>query len=227
METITIIGGYGKVAQMATPLLVDAGYSVRSVIRRPEQSADIESLGAAPVVADIETTDTDSIADLLAGSQAVIWSAGAGGSGAEHTWAIDRDAAIRTMDAAETAGAKRFVMVSYFNSRLVDGLAPGIEESDGMYAYYNAKSQADEYLRTETQLDWTVLGPSVLTLEAPSRLVTVAAETEQRDLDVPSTARGNVAEVIVSVLSEQRSIHKTLNFHDGNTSLDEAAVQGI
>lgn len=226
MSTVTIIGGHGKVALRAAPLLDQAGHTVRSVIRREEQRADIEAAGATAVIADVETLDLEGLTELLTGSDAVVRTAGAGGSGEEHTWAIDRDAAIRTMDAAQRAGVRRFVMVSYFNSRLVDGAVPGIVEGDGMYAYYNAKSQADEHLRTGTQLDWTVLGPSVLTLDEPSGTITVDTSGEERDLDVPPTSRANVAAVIAAVLEEPASIGRTLSFHDGETPIVEAVTQG-
>lgn len=227
MSTITIIGGHGKVAMLAAPLLNEAGHTVRSVIRKKEQSSEIEAASATPVVADVEQLDTDAIAKLLAGSDAVVWSAGAGGGGAERTWSMDRDTAIRVMEAAQKSDARRFVMVSYFNSHLVEGEVPGVEEGDGMYAYYNAKSQADEHLRAETDLDWTVLGPSVLTLEPSTRKITVDSSGENRDLDVPSTSRENVAHVIAAALAEPATFGRTLNFHDGDTPIAEAVTQGV
>ena len=225
MSVITLIGGHGKVALRTTPLLVDAGYSVASVIRNAEQSAEIESAGATPVVADVEQLDTEALAELFAGSDAVIWAAGAGGSGPRHTWGIDRDAAIRSIDAAQQAGVARFVMVSYFNSMLEDGEVPGIEPEDDMYAYYNAKSQADEHLRN-SKLDWTIVGPSALTLEEPTGHITVDNSGANRDVEVTSTSRANVAAVIAATLEEPASIGTVLSFHDGDTPIAQAVAQG-
>lgn len=227
MSTITIIGGHGKVALLAAPLLNEAGHTVRSVIRKSEQSADIEAVGATPVVADVEQLDAAAIAELVSGSDAVIWSAGVGGGDDERTWALDRDASIRTMKAVQQAGVRRFVMVSYFNSRLIDGEFPGVDKSDAMYAYFNAKSQADEYLRTETELEWTVLGPSALTLEPASRKITVVPTGEASAGEVPETSRENVAAVIEAVLEQPETFAKTLNFHDGDTPIAEAITQGV
>lgn len=225
MSVITLIGGHGKVALRTTPLLLNAGHTVASVIRNPEQSSDIESAGATPVVADVEQLDTAALAELLAGSDTVIWTAGAGGSGPQHTWGIDRDATIRTIDAAQQAGVPRFVMVSYFNSVLEDGEVPGIEPEDDMYAYYNAKAQADEHLRS-SKLDWIIVGPSALTLDEPTGMVTVDDSGASRDVDVPSTSRGNVAAVIAAALEDQASIGTTLSFHDGDTPVVQAVTQG-
>lgn len=224
MSVITIIGGHGKVALRAAPLLIDAGHTVRSVIRKEGQAEAIRTTGAEPVIADVASMEESEIAELLRGSDAVVWSAGAGGSGAEDTWAIDRDAAIRTIDAAEKAGASRFVMVSYFNSRLVDGFVPGVEESDGMYAYYNAKSQADEHLRA-SELAWTILGPSALTLDEPTGKVTVDNSGENRDIEVPTTSRANVAQMVAATLAEPESARHTFSFHDGETPVAEAVRQ--
>ncbi|MEJ5918790.1 NAD(P)H-binding protein [Corynebacterium sp. H78] len=231
MSTVTIIGGHGKVALLAAPLLIDSGHTVRSIIRKQEQVEAVEATGANAVVANVELLDVDSIAQLIAGSSAIVWSAGVGGGDPDRTWRFDRDTAIRVMQAAERADVQRFVMVSYFNSHLVDGEVPGVAKSDGMYAYYNAKSQADEYLRKETDLDWTVLGPSVLTLDAPTDQITVVSDDADldnvSDLSVPATSRANVAAVVAAVVDEPASIKKTLNFHDGSTPIAEAVKQGM
>lgn len=115
-KKVIVIGGHGKVAQIATPLLINEGYEVTSVIRNPDQVPDIEALGATPAVYDITNLSTEQFADLLSGHDAVIWSAGAGGGSPERTYAIDRDAAITSIGAAEKAGVKRYVMVSYFGA---------------------------------------------------------------------------------------------------------------
>ena len=142
MARITIIGGHGKIALLAAPLLVKAGHEVTSVFRNPDHEADVAKTGASPKVADVEQLDTAQLAQLFDGQDAVIWSAGAGGGNPARTKAVDQDAAIRTMDAAQHAGAKRYVMVSYFNSSRDHGVDP----EDGFWHYAEAKSIADEHL---------------------------------------------------------------------------------
>ena len=226
MAVVTIIGGHGKVALLAAPLLVAAGHEVRSVIRNADQSDTVAATGATPVVADVENLEVPGLIDLLQGSDAVVWSAGAGGGNEARTWAVDRDAAIRSMDATQQAGIDRYVMVSFFGSRLVDGEFPGVAKGEKMYPYSNAKAQADEYLRTQTALTWTVLGPSGLTLEEPTGRVTVNPEDLTRASSVPSVSRANVAAVVAAVLEEPASYRRTLDFHDGETPIAEAVTQG-
>ena len=151
---VTIIGGHGKIALILAPLLVEAGHEVTSVIRNPDHVADVEATGATALVSSVEDADTNALADLLSGQDAVVWSAGAGGGDPERTFAVDRDAAIRSMDAAQTAGVGRYVMVS-FSGADRDSLVP---EDNPFRSYQDAKIAADEHLRASA-LDWTVLGP--------------------------------------------------------------------
>ena len=150
---ITLFGGHGKIALLLAPMLVDAGHQVTSIIRNPDHAADVEATGATAVVSSVEDADADTLVDLLTGQDAVVWSAGAGGGSPERTYAVDRDAAIRSMDAASAAGARRYVMVS-FSGSTPDALVP---EDNPFRHYQDAKIAADEHLRG-TDLDWTILG---------------------------------------------------------------------
>lgn len=210
MARITIIGGHGKIALMAAPLLVKAGHEVTSVFRNPDHEAEVAETGATPKVADIEQLDTAQLAQLFEGQDAVVWSAGAGGGNPARTKAVDQDAAIRSMDAAQQAGAKRYVMVSYFNSSRDHGVDP----EDGFWQYAEAKSIADEHLRG-TDLDWTILGPSMLTLEPASGTITVDGKGSE-------VSRENVAQVIAAAIDDDNTIGRTINFDDGDTPIAEA-----
>ncbi|TFI50643.1 NAD-dependent dehydratase, partial [Micrococcus endophyticus] len=43
MTRTVIIGGHGKVALLAAPLLAEAGHDVTSIIRNPEHAAEVEA----------------------------------------------------------------------------------------------------------------------------------------------------------------------------------------
>ncbi len=208
---IALIGGHGKVALLAAPLLVEAGHTVHSVIRKPEQAGEVEATGARAVLADIETLDERGWDELLRGKDAVVWTAGAGGGAPERTRAVDHDAAVASMDAAERVGATRYVMVSYFGA----SLDHGVPEDDSFHTYAEAKARADEHLRG-TGLDWTILGPSGLTLEEPTGRIDTAAS------DPGTVSRGNVARAIVAALAEPGSVGKFVTFNDGEQEIGEA-----
>ena len=212
MSNIAIIGGHGKVALQLARILTGSSHSVGSLIRDPQQRADITAVGATPVIADVENLTTEQLAQLLSGYDAVVWSAGAGGGSTERTYAVDRDAAIRSMDAARLAGVSRYVMVSFKGSRVDHGTSP----DDAMFAYYEAKAAADDYLRG-TDLSWTILGPSTLTQAAASGRIDVGA-----DLPPGEVSRENVARVVAAVLAEPATIGRFIEFNDGHTPIEQA-----
>ena len=214
MSRIVLIGGHGKVALRLARVLAGAGEEVTSVIRNPGQSDDVAATGATPEVLDVERADVDSLAALFAGQDAVVWSAGAGGGNPERTYAVDRDAAIRSMDAARLAGVRRYVMVSYLGARKDHG----VPANDPFFAYADAKAAADDHLRG-TDLLWTVLGPGALTDEPGTGRIAVgpAAGATSRQ-----TSRDNVAAVAAAVLLRPGTVGRTIEFTDGPAPIDQA-----
>ena len=206
MTRIAIIGGHGKVALLLSELLTGEGHSVTSFIRNPDHSGDVAATGAVPEVLDLENSTTADIAEALKGHDAVVWSAGAGGGNAERTYAVDRDAAIRSMDAAQQAGVDRYVMVSYFGA----GKDHGVPESNSFFAYAEAKAAADEHLRN-SGLAWTILGPSALTDGPGTGRIHVDPSPEEE----ADTSRVNAAIVAAAVLDLPRTAGRTIQFCDG------------
>lgn len=216
MAHVVIIGGHGKVALRLAPLLVDAGHDVTSIVRNPDHADDVAAAGGTARVADVERLDRAGFAELLAGVDAVVWSAGAGGGSPERTYALDRDAAIRSMDAAADAGARRYVMVSYFGA----GPDHGVPEGDAFYPYAQAKSDADAHLAA-SDLDWTILRPSLLTLEDGTGRIALAPEAKGEQV-----SRDNVAAVAAACLADDRTIGRVLEFDDGDTPIADALATG-
>jgi uncharacterized protein YbjT (DUF2867 family) len=212
MARIAVIGGHGKVALQLARILSQRGVQVMSVFRNPDHIDDVAATGARPVVADIETLGTHALADLLAGHDAVVFSAGAGGGDPARTYAVDRDAAIRAIDAAAQAGARRFVMVSYFGAGPDHGVSPG----NSFFTYAEAKAAADAHLR-DSGLDWTVLGPGRLTSDPATGRIAVGAQA--RDGHV---SREDVALVAAAVLADESTIGRTVEFNNGDVPIAEA-----
>lgn len=207
---VTIFGGHGKIALILAPMLVDAGHQLTSIVRNPDHVADIEATGATAVVSSVEEADVESLAHLLSGQDAIVWSAGAGGGDPARTYAVDRDAAVRSMVAARAAGVARYVMVSFSGSS-PEVLVP---EDDPFRHYQDAKIAADDHLRG-TDLDWTILGPGTLTLEPGTG--SVNPDARFRDGDV--TSRELVAQVALAVLDDPRASRRTLVFGDGDVPI--------
>lgn len=218
-----IVGGHGKIALLTAPRLRELGWEVRSLIRNPEHEADVREAGAEPLVLSLEEASVEDLARVFTGADAVVFSAGAGGGNPARTHAVDYEGAVRTFEAAATAGAKRFVMVSYARAGVdVDRLDP----ENSFFPYAKAKHDADARLR-ETELDFTILGPGRLTLEPATERIVLA----EKDGSVPEgladgreavTSRENVAAVIAHVLEHGAALRETVNFYDGETPIAEA-----
>jgi uncharacterized protein YbjT (DUF2867 family) len=210
MAHIIVFGGHGKVALQLSRILTERGDEVTSVFRNPDHSDDVAATGAKPVVTDIEQLDTHALADLLTGHDAVVFSAGAGGGEPARTYAVDRDAAIRVIDAAAQAGVKRFVMVSYFGA----GPDHGVPQDDPFFAYAEAKAAADAHLR-DSELDWTVLGPGRLTLEPATGKIVLAQGNG-------SVSRADVALVAAAALANDSTVRRTIEFNNGDVPIADA-----
>ncbi|WP_297004078.1 NAD(P)-binding oxidoreductase, partial [uncultured Corynebacterium sp.] len=135
----------------------------------------------------------------------------AGGGDPERTRAVDENAAIRTMNAAEEAHTDRFIMVSW------SGSYPdhGIPDDDPFHFYADAKARADAHLRHST-LDWTVLGPSTLT-DGDRDGISLIPEDRGRT-DSTSVPRQAAASVIAAAVECPRSAGHTLRFNRGDAA---------
>ncbi len=211
---VAVIGAHGKVARLLIPLLREQGYDVSGLVRSEEHLPDLADQGADGVLLDVEHAGVEEIAEALVDHTAVVWAAGAGGGNPGRTYAVDRDAAIRSMVAAEQVGASRYIMVSWAGS----SADHGIPEDDAFFSYADAKLAADDHLRG-TGLDWTILGPGALT---------DAAATGAIDLDPPhgEVSRGTVAQVAVAALGTPETQGRFIQFADGETPIEDALLGG-
>lgn len=216
MPRVIVFGGHGRIALLLAPLLVARGDEVTSVIRNPDHVAEVEAGGAHALVADVESLDTAALAELIRGHDAVVWSAGAGGGDPQRTYAVDRDAAIRTMDAAAIAGVRRYVMVSWLGSTADHGVPEGAD----FFPYADAKWAADEHLRG-TELEGTILAPGTLTFDDPTGRIRIDPDGRG------AVSRADVAAVIAETLSDMSTIGRTIRFGNGTPEASAPIVEAL
>lgn len=206
MSRIIVFGGHGRIALLLAPLLVARGDDVTGVIRNPDHASEVEAGGARALVADVENLDVEELAEIIRGHDAVVWSAGAGGGSPTRTYAVDRDAAQRSMNAAERAGVRRYVMVSWLGSTAEHG----VPEDDSFFPYADAKWAADEHLRASA-LEGTILAPGTLTFDEPTSRIEIDPGGRG------AVSRADVAAVIAAALHEPCTIGRTIRFGNGET----------
>lgn len=205
---VAIAGGHGQIALRLGKLLATRGDRVRGLIRNPDHAEDLRAAGVEPVVLDLEAADAQAVADAVRGAHAVVFAAGAGpGSGEARKQTMDRDGAVKLIEAAKANGIERYVIVS---SRGADASAQG----DGFAAYLRAKGEADKAVRA-SGLEWTIVRPGALTNEPGTGRVSTASGDGE-------ISRDDVAATLVAVLDEPASIGTTFLLIGGETPIVEA-----
>jgi nucleoside-diphosphate-sugar epimerase len=208
---VAIAGGHGKIALHLSRMLSQRGDKVRGLIRDEAQSDDLREVGSTPVVFDLEDADAAALAGVITGADAVVFAAGAGpGSGAARKETVDYEGAVKLLEAARTAGAQRYVIISSMG-------ADDPPQGDEVFAIYlRAKAQADQAVM-DSDRAWTVVRPGGLTDEAGTGRVTL-----DRHVDRGQIPREDVAAVIVAALDDDRTIGRVFEVVGGDTEISKA-----
>jgi len=206
---IVVAGGHGQVARRLLGLLAERGDRARGLIRNPEHAADLEAIGAEPVLCDLE--GEEDIAPFVEGADAVVFAAGAGpGSGPARKQTMDLGGAVKLIEGAKENGTARYVMVSSMG-------ANHPERSSGqMRPYIEAKAEADRRL-AESGLDWTIVRPGGLTDEPGTGRIRVGT-----DIGSGQVPRDDVAATLVAVLDVDATIGESFDLLSGDQPIDEA-----
>ncbi|WP_460631685.1 SDR family oxidoreductase [Leifsonia lichenia] len=213
MTRVVIVGAHGKVAQQLMRVLYDNGDEFVGIVRGEEHADDVYRLGGEGVLLDIEQATPEQLAAAFTGSDAVVFTAGAGGgSSIERKRTVDYAGSVKSMQGAVIAGVRRFVQVSAWG---VDTPLP--EDTEPVWrAYVEAKRDADAVLR-ESGLDWTILRPGGLTFDEGTGLIALGDSVERG-----SIPREDVARLISACIDEPATIGHTWEVVSGSTPIADA-----
>ena len=208
---VAIAGAHGKIAMLLTRRLAARGDTVTGLIRNPDHADDVRGAGADPVVSDLEHASPAEIAEAISGADAAVFAAGAGpGSGAPRKLTMDRDGAIKFLEAAASAGVPRFVIVSSV------GAESPPDDDDVFSVYLRAKAEADAAVKASDR-KWTILRPGGLTDDPGTGLVHISKKPFRGR--VP---REDVAAVIEAVLEGPRAVGRVLYVNGGEDTIEKA-----
>jgi uncharacterized protein YbjT (DUF2867 family) len=207
--TIVLAGAAGNTGRRMLERLRGARVPVRGLVRREAQLADVEALGAEPVLCDLERDDPS---DHVRGAEAIVFAAGAGaGSGPERKETMDLGGAVKLIEAAEAHGVRRYVLLS--------SMGAGDPEAgpEAMRPYLRAKARADERLRA-SGLAWTIARPGRLTDDPGTGTVEAAGSLGRRG----EITRDDVAHVLVACLGIEETVGRTFEVLAGDTPVEDA-----
>jgi uncharacterized protein YbjT (DUF2867 family) len=155
---VFIVGVTGGVGHRVAEQLLAGGHQVTAIVRNGGRIAGLESLGAAVRITDVVKDSVETLADAMQGSDAILFTAGAGGQdGPEATAAVDGNGPGKVAAAAKMAGVNRFYLVSVFPEAWRE------RRMDDEFEHYMVEKKKAETQIALTDLDWVILRPSALT----------------------------------------------------------------
>lgn len=208
--TTAVIGANGGIGRRLLPLLDEAGHDPIGIVRAEDQFDTIRDRGAEPRLGDLE----EEFASALDGGDAVVFTAGAGGStGWDKTILIDLWGADRAIRACEERGINRFVMIS---SR---GAGAPESRQGPLKPYIVAKHFADRALE-HSSLDETILRPTRLTdEEGTGRVAAYFGHDPESGAPI---SRADVAQAVVECLANKGTIGEAITLYGGETPIETA-----
>jgi uncharacterized protein YbjT (DUF2867 family) len=208
---VAIAGAHGKIALRLIQRLAAREESVVGLIRNPDHAEGVRARGGQPVVCDLERATVEEIAAAITGASAVVFAAGAGpGSGPERKLTVDRDGAIKLLQAAVAVDAPRYLIVSSI------GAESPPDGDDGFSVYLQAKAAADAAVQASDR-HWTIVRPGRLTDDPGSDHVQLQSEPFRGQI-----ARDDVAAVLDALLQEPRTAGLVLYLNDGEEAIEDA-----
>jgi uncharacterized protein YbjT (DUF2867 family) len=208
---VAIAGAHGKIAMRLIPRLAGRGDAVVGLVRNPEHAGDIRGAGAEPVVCDLEHATVAEIADAIRGADAAVFAAGAGpGSGAQRKLTMDRDGAIKLVQAAGEARAARFLVISSV------GTENPPDGDDVFSIYLRAKADADAAVEASDR-DWTIVRPGRLTDEPGTGAVRIDSSPFRGEI-----SREDVAAVLEALLHDVPVSRQVFYLNGGGEDIRQA-----
>ena len=206
---ILVIGAKGRVGQRLIEILLAKGHHVIGTTRKLSDTSVHHPSQYHEIELDI-TKPLSSITDLLPDNlEAIYFTTGSRG---KDLLQVDLHGAVKTMQAAEKKGIKRYIMLSAINSLSPDKWTELID-------YFTAKYFADLYLRDRTQLDFTLVQAGYLTEKQGTYRITKKLEDNATKGEITID---NVAATLAEILDKPNTFKKCIPILDGDEAIKTA-----
>lgn len=218
---VLLIGANGQIGRIITDKMQeDEAFNLLAGYRKDDQMNEAQARGIDTAKVDLEE-DIEHLEEVMNGIDTVIFAAGSGGStGADMTMMIDLDGAVKVIEAAKRKKVNRFVMISAINANRREVWSYASHGSSTPSYYHAAKYYADRWLMG-SELNYTIIRPSVLTNEAGTGKIEAEEllETEGRTLEIP---REDVAAVVIESLKNEATKNKDFDVTSGSDNIADA-----
>ncbi|MCD6252176.1 MAG: NAD(P)H-binding protein [Psychrobacter sp.] len=206
---VLVIGASGRVGSDLAKQLLAANHQVIGTTRQEEKLFDADNYSQLDL--DI-TASKDTIQSQLDQDIDTVYFVA--GSGGKDVLEVDLHGAVKTMQAAQDKGIKRYIMLSaVFSLDTSKWDNPGIAD---LKEYYVCKHYADQWLVNNSNLDYTIVQAGALKERPGTGKIAV------NDGDSGENSIEDVATTLAAVLSANNTVKKVFSMHNGETAIDEA-----
>lgn len=206
---VLVIGASGRVGSDLAKQLLAANHQVIGTTRQEEKLFDADNYSQLDL--DI-TAGKDTIQSQLDQDIDTVYFVA--GSGGKDVLEVDLHGAVKTMQAAQDKGIKRYIMLSaVFSLDTSKWDNPGIAD---LKEYYICKHYADQWLVNNSTLDYTIVQAGALKERPGTGKIAV------NDGDSGENSIEDVATTLAAVLNANNTIKKVFSMHNGTTAIDEA-----
>ena len=209
---ILVIGASGRVGTDLVQQLLANNHQVIGTTRQQEKLFNDKNYSQLDLDITAEKDDIESQIDK--DIDAVYFVAGSGG---KNILEVDLHGAVKTMQAIQDTGIKRYIMLStVFSLDTNKWSNPGIAE---LKEYYICKHYADQWLVNNSNLDYTIVQAGALKERAATGKITID------DDNAGENSIEDVATTLAAVLNSGNTIKKVFSIHNGETAIDKALAE--
>lgn len=206
---ILVIGASGRVGSDLVKQLLADDHQVIGTTRQQQQLFSDDNYKQLDL--DITAHKEDIQKQLDDDIAAVYFVAGSGG---KKILEVDLHGAVKTMQAAQDKGIKRYIMLStVFSLDTSKWNNEGIKDLKG---YYIGKHYADQWLVNDSSLDYTIVQAGALKEREGTGKIAINNDKAGEN------AIEDVAATLVAVLNADNTYKKIFNMQNGETAIKNA-----
>jgi uncharacterized protein YbjT (DUF2867 family) len=200
--TVLVVGATGSIGTLVVDEALRQGHAVRALVRNPAKARDLPR-AAQVVIGDVTRPET--LADAMAGVDAIVFTLGSDGGGKLAAERVDYGG-VRNVLAALGSRTARIALMT----------AIGVTNRTGSY---NRSTEAHDWKRRAERLvrasglPHTIVRPGWFDYNGPNEHRLVLLQGDRRQAGDPSdgaVARRQIAETLVRSLSSKQALRKTV-----------------